>query len=511
MISKKGTLITPFTSPITLITLITSPITPTTPFTPTTSPLFPVAFIPTSFPMRHHLLICLALLPTLLWGQSDFGLTFLPETYQSTFVNPAYRQSARIQVALPSLSSQIYHSGFTLSQLTRYAGQTDYDPSELINEMPDISELVLHNWVAPFAVAYQHGQWQFGLHTRFQAIDYYGYPKEAFAMVWEGNSQYLGDTVEVGPNFEALLYRETGISASFALGEKLRAGIRLNYLTGLINASTDRHVARLYTNPEYYQIDLEMDYRLRIASQLDLDIDSLVDERTLVFNPRVGDFFGFGGNSGYSMDLGLSFTPTEQWQIDASLVNFGSIFWDNNTRVYTSTGETSFEGLDPQGRGWGPTGDSSLTEALLADANAALDTVWRDVGRVRQDTSYRTALPARFYLSGRYHLNHLLTLGLAWSGQGYQGRMHHLFSAYAGANLGRWLTGGLTYAYHTDYHSLLGLHLRLTGGPVQFFVSSGNVLGLLQPDKVRAFNLTTGLNVVLGREAAVPPEATELE
>jgi hypothetical protein len=452
--------------------------------------------------MRHHLIFFLTLLPALLWGQADIGLTFLPETYQSTFVNPAFRQSAKYQIALPSVSAQVYHSGFTLADLTRYVGQTDYDQSELINEMPEISEFVLHNWIAPFSLAYQHGELQFGLHTRFQAIDYYAYPREAFAMVWQGNSNFIGDTVEVGPNLEALLYRETGVSASFPLGDKVRAGIRLNYLTGLINASTDRHEAYLYTNPEYYQVTLEMDYRLRIASQLDIDLDTLIDGRKLLFDPKVGDFFGFGGNSGYSMDLGLTFTPTPQWQVDVSMINFGSIKWDTNTRAYLSKGSTTFEGLDPQGRGWGPTGDSSLTAALLADANAALDTIWEDIGRVRQDTVYRTPLPARFYLSGRYHLNDQFTFGLAWSGQGYQSRLIHLISAYAGVNLGRWLTAGATYTYHFDYKSLLGLHTRVNLGPVQFFASAGNLLGLIQPDKVRAFNLTTGLNVTLGREGS---------
>jgi hypothetical protein len=450
--------------------------------------------------MSRYILLCLALLPALLRAQSDIGLTFLPETYQSTFVNPAFKQSARYQVALPSLSAQIYHSGFTLSDLTRYAGQPDYDPAELINGLPDVSELLLNNWVAPLALAYQHGNLQFGLHMRLQSYSYYAYPREAMAMPWQGNSSYLDQTIEIGPNFQGLLYRETGVSASFPLGEKARVGIRLNHLTGLLNVSTDRHEANLYTDPEYYQLTLEMDYRMRMASKLNLELDTLVEERRIKYDPQVGELFGFGGNGGFSMDLGLTYQPTEQWQIDASMVNFGSINWNDQARAYTSQGSVTFDGLDPQDGGYGPTGDSTLTEALLASAEAFLDTVWANVGRERIDTSYRTFLPARFYLSGRYHLNPMFTLGLAWSGQGYQGRMVHLVSGYAGLNLGRWLTAGATYTYHFDYRSMIGLHTRVNLGPVQFFASVGNLQAILQPDRVRSFAATLGLNVTLGRE-----------
>jgi hypothetical protein len=458
-----------------------------------------------NIPMLRHFFLLLSLLPTLLWGQADIGLTFLPQTYQSTFVNPAFKQAARYQVALPSVSSQIYHNGFTLGDLTRYAGQSDYDQSELVNSIPQTSELLLNHWASPFALAYQHGEMQFSLHMRFQAFDYYAYPREAMAMVWQGNSPYLDTTVEIGPNFEGILYRETGLSASFPLGEKFRIGIRLNHLTGLMSVSTDRHQATVYTDPEYYQLTYDIDYRMRMASKLNLDLDTLVEERRILYDPKVGEFFGFGGNGGFSMDLGMTFRPNEKWQVDASMVNFGSINWNDQARAYSSQGVITFDGLDPQDGGYGPTGDSTLTEALLASAEVFLDTLWTELGRVRTDTSYHTSLPARFYLSGRYHLNPNFTFGLAWSGQGYQSRMVHLASAYAGVNLGRWLTAGATYTYHFDYRSMIGLHTRINMGPVQFFASLGNLQALLQPDRVRSFAATLGFNVTVGREPRHAP------
>jgi len=447
-------------------------------------------------------LLCLILLPSLLLAQGDVGLQFMPETFQSSFVNPAYQQQGRFQIALPTLSGQVHHEGFALSDLTRFDLGTEsgatYDPDQLLSRLNDQNTLETQIWAMPFAFSFKAKSAQISLHTRLQSVGHMTYDRDLFALAWQGNAAYIGDTMMVGPDIEALAYRETGVGVAIPLSEKVHAGVRINLLSGLFNISTDASTAGLYTDPEFYQLTMITDYEVRAATALNIDMDSLLEGRELVYDFRAGEFMRFGPHGGISMDLGLSIRPSEALQLDLSMTSLGSITWREGARSYTSQGSVTFEGLDPTSAGWSPGGDSSLFSAVQQSLDSFLDTAETRIGLQRLDSSYRTALPARFYLSGRYKLG-IVRLGAAWTGQGYRGRFQNQLSLYAGAEVGTWLNAGAILTHHFSYGSMLGIQARVGLGPVQLFGSIGNLPGLLNGANTRGTSVTMGLNLQLGQ------------
>ncbi|RQH17657.1 hypothetical protein D5R40_33275 [Okeania hirsuta] len=74
-------------------------------------------------------------------------------------------------------------------------------------------------------------------------------PATWFALAWEGNGDYIGQTLSVGPDFQAFAYHEIGLSGAVRLKKKLQIGARLKYLIGLADFSLARNNAQFKQEP----------------------------------------------------------------------------------------------------------------------------------------------------------------------------------------------------------------------------------------------------------------------
>lgn len=436
------------------------------------------------------------------------GLHFLPQTYQSTFTNPAFKQDARVQVVQPLLGSsfnlETLHSGFTLRDL--FVDLDDdplrIDPDQLIDALRPTNYLVSNFSVMPLAVAFQvQDKWQIGIHTAVQTRNELTYSDGLPGLLWRGNGAYLDEMTDLGLSFDVLAYSEVGVSASTDISDKVRVGGRLKLLQGLLNVSTDHRASdlSLYTNPEFYQLTFDYDYRLRFASAFDADIDSLSDITNLEVN-GAGQAFGFS-NPGVALDLGVQFMPIEKLTINASVVNLGRISWRNSASVFATEGSLTFEGLDPFSDEIDA--DSATIqqavgqslEAFLDSASAAIE-----LGSPEEDR-YSTGLPARYFLSGTYDVTDFFRAGAALSGEAYRGGFNQTFMLNATLRPVHWFTVGLNYAYDNRYRSMLGMQGRLNLKFLQFYAAAGNVLAPFQLGRLRAVSYQFGLNLTFGRKA----------
>jgi len=451
-------------------------------------------------------------------AQNGLGLHYLPQTFQSTYTNPAFIQQAKFQLTLPILIPPtevgVFHSGFTLQDMVVDINENPlrFDPDKLLGALGENNILRTRFNMAPLGFAFKLKGLQFGVHTGVKVDGYFGYPRDLPALAWTGNGPFIGQTIQIAPEFQFLAYRETGLQVAIPLGKKLVVGARLKYLNGLFNISADplaRDIS-LYTDPEYYQLTLNTDYRILAGTSVDVDLEELIDLEGLAgdstsgggeeFNPDFASLTSLTRNPGVGIDLGIVFRPIEKLELNASVINLGSITWGYNSQVLASQGEITFNGVDPFENVEESLNGSELGEVVENSLNGYLDSALTTFLPDGQQTSFKTALPVRFFLSGRYEIVGPLIVGVTYSGEAYRARYNSMFSFYGGLNVRRWLTLGTTLTVDQRYGNMWGVHSRLNLGPFQLYGSVGNLLSLIRPENARAASIAIGTNWTFGRK-----------
>jgi hypothetical protein len=435
------------------------------------------------------------LLPLPLRAQVEAGLSFMPALYQRTFTNPAWQQSARWQLFLPQVSGAGGHSGFSLADalVDPQASPWVLAPEQLLRQLGEQNRLEAGLRVEPLGASLRLGPWQLGLHTALQVHGLVDYPAALPALLWRGNAAYLGETVEIGPAVQGLAYRELAVSVSRPVTSWLQAGIRLRYLNGLVAVATPRHHLSLYTHPEYYDLTLETDYELQLATAFSLDYDSLLQGGNPGAAPRPGDLFNFGRNPGLAVDLGVVLKPRENFEVGISVLNLGQINWSYAPYEVRSQGSFTFSGweIDMQ--------DSVSWEGWEADVEGLLDSLEATLSPGGQASPFSTSLPGSLLLTAQYQPLSWVRVGMSWQASRYLARWQQQTSLFAGVEWPKWGSVGVTYGYHSSWRHQLGAQARVNLGPVQLYALSGNLLALLQPIRAQGVSARLGMNLTFGQ------------
>lgn len=158
--------------------------------------------------------------------------------------------------------------------------------------------------------------------------------------IFEGNSQFAGQTVNIGNmRANALGYVEYGLGYSMplkmldiqAFGKKvlLTPAIRVKALAGFAGASTDRSQIAMTTEQDGDYIDFEYNYRFNVAG---------IDQND-EFAP------GFNGMGG-AVDLGLNADFGSNYSVSISAIDIGKINFNKNTRNYSNSGISRYDGIN---------------------------------------------------------------------------------------------------------------------------------------------------------------------
>ncbi|MEL7339919.1 MAG: DUF5723 family protein, partial [Bacteroidota bacterium] len=396
--------------------------------------------------------LCLLLSVMVAKAQIDLGIHFLPQTLQSQQANPALLNPYRVNIALPSPSVQLSHSGFSASQLLRPLPGTD---SLTLNLDEVISQLADQNYVRAnvrmdiLGLGLRFNNLQVSLTASARAHLYANYPRELLDLAWRGNAAFLGQSLEIGPEFAAFAYSELALGAAYQFNN-LTIGGRLKYLNGLANAENGSGSLQLYTDEEYYQLRGTLDYSFET---------SLIDLGTFDnFSPSF-EFDPLTGNSGFALDIGATYTFGERLQIHASLLDFGSINWNDAARSYRATGELTFDGIDVAAIALG---DSTYLDRLR-------DSLQSQIVLSEEPVQYRTLLPMQMMAGLRFSpLSKLHINGLIYN-ERYRGQNYPGLSLGVSKDFGKIFTLGASYNIRHRAYNQLGLQMWLRLGPFAGF------------------------------------------
>lgn len=421
-------------------------------------------------------------------AQQELGLSFLPENIQSLSVNPAFFPEKKWTVALPSFYADgSFSADLGLREMfpKNADGSTGFDVDRVLSKLDAANNRLTAGYgLETIGFCWKKDRLAFTL-THAQRTDVaMVFPKKLVELLWLGNAQFIGDTIEIAPGFDAAAWQELSLGISMKKGPVTFGG-RAKFLLGGAAARTDKQHISVYTNPDIYQIRMETDFGFTSAGDvLRLDTAGLGFDPTVNF-PKPKDAsaqnFGIGIDLGGRLDLG-------KIQLAVSLLDIGSsISWKKNAEYRHSQGVFEYDGVDF------PATDIVNGDDL--DFSGKLDSLNDALNFVTTANDFETVFPSRAYFTGQFSLGENWQLGATYF---YQKSTEKLDSRQAVAvSLQRFLFKKILMLggqYSLDDHSVanfgatLGLNLKYA----RLFATTDVVQTAFSPYKNSRVNFRVG-------------------
>lgn len=419
-------------------------------------------------------------------AQTDLGSYFMPTSWGANQLNPSFADSAKLQIHLPIIGYQFFHSPkIGLDEIIFQNGdQNVLSLDAVLDNLEDENEFNSDLEINTLAVGIRFKKFLFSLSHKIRFSSQLNYSDKLAQLIWNGNAQFIGETVEFGPELTVNAFHEIGLGLQYELTNKLSIGGKVKYLSGIGSVVTRNSSASLFTSEDIYQLTFETDYVLQNSSFLEING---VNDFNFTINRFTLDNL-FSSNIGLGIDLGLNYQVTPKLNISASVTDLGSITWNDNTTEFSSIGEFDYDGVD-------------LSNFFADDSlefDIKLDTLEQIFGFQESSTaSYQTQLNSAFYLSGQYDLTEKISIGLLYRNIFGNNRNDSAIALNAQYRISNIIQVGLNYAYLNQQADNLGIMGLVKLGPVQLFGSTDNILGLIGSGTGNNANGRIGISILL--------------
>lgn len=436
--------------------------------------------------MKQYIITSIILLFTITTFGQGLQLATMTEVGQINRTNPAKFADKRLYIGFsPFIGIGTNTAGTDVFQI-----DGGFLPGSIdLNNLED--ENFLSSRIrANFDIGFKIKKWAFNVGTGTVFNNQTNFNKDFIGFITEGNAPYVGETLNLDPDFSFSLHQEFGVGVSREILGFLNVGVRAKYLVGLVDFRTSEGQLSLTTGEEYYQLSLEGDYQFQIAGLpqvqtaeefSELQIDSFFNEKLV--NP----FGNLTGNTGFAFDIGATAEFGDRLQVGLSILDLGSIKWEQDAAQYNVEGSFEFDGIDAAGFITG-NGSESILDSL------ELDNIIDFSGKPQ---TYSTALNPKLYATARFKFGKKLYLNAVLRNEFTENGVRTGFGIGIQKNFGRTLSVGTMYSIRNGSFANLGANLSLKLGPAQFFVVSDNLLPIFQQWQAANTNVRLGFNVTL--------------
>lgn len=430
-------------------------------------------------------------------AQYDFtiqGMTIVP---QRNYINPAYVPDSKWHLGIPMLSSNHIaggFSGFAYSDLVVKNGDSlRLDIGNAIDKMGSTGYLSVNANFDLLSFSFKFGKEKnnfiyVNITERLSAR--YTVPKTLTEFVWRGNGAFLGEEVDFSTlNVDATHYREYGITyARTLLDKKLNLGLTAKYLYGMENISTSQTRFSVFTDENTFDITANSDFTINSSGAFSDEFENFGDD--------MGGYLFTRNNHGFAFNVGAHYKINEKWEVAASGLDLGMIFWNEKPVNFVMDDATfTYQGLDIQ---------QFIAQDSTDYLENFLDSLVNAFDVEETNNSYSNALPSRVYVSGAYNINKNNRVGLDFYGEVFKGHFEPAVSVNYTKRFGHIFALSGSYMYNNRSWANLGMGFALTLGPVQWYLTMDNILAPIIPQHVQNFHFHSGLNFVVGYKEKKP-------
>jgi hypothetical protein len=425
-------------------------------------------------------------------AQQNSTLFFMQSTPQANFVNPAVRNECAWMLGLPVLSSVHVEYGnpaFTVHQVLKKQPDNSYlfDGNEVMSKLGRTNYLNVEAHINLLFVSWWMKKSFFTFSVNEKADLFLTYPRDLLALAWNGNTQFVGKTAQLGHTGVFLNYRrEYAIGIARQPSSDLVWGIRGKLLFGKLNTSVVRSNINLYTDPATY--DLTFNSKFRANTSLPVNIilnpDNTVD--TIIYKGNVKSILMNRSNWGLAFDLGFINYRNDKVTISGSLLDLGLIRWASDGYTFKENGQYFYNG---------PLNDTVNQDNYV---NHLVTIIKNEFGITAQHRSYISFLIPTYYLGATYALAKGLNAGAVLSGKISRFRVTSGLTLSLNKTFKQKVSVSLSYSYLYKSLKNIGLGVKLGKSPIQFYAVSDNILGLIKPFDTKNINLRCGLQFNFG-------------
>jgi len=444
--------------------------------------------------------------PYCLMAQGSRSAWFVEDIPAAGLINPSYVPESRLYVSLPvkSTFSFGFDSPFSFDDLTAKWPEGDslyIDREQLLSTLRNRNffNFELYNELLLIGGNIKRHNVNLSIAKVFFAR--FAFDDDLIRLMLYGNGSpgLIGETVSVKNNMLNITsFHQFALGYSYAFSEKIRAGMRVNYLNGAFNIRMRKGVFDLYTGAgEGYPLTVASDIDLFTSSTIS-DFDNMIDQ---VERYR---WFDLSSNHGYAVDLGVQYQPTEKWRVSASATGLGSIKWKENIKNYYSGqpgADFTFTGLDIAGL---------VVNGSVTDTFNILDTLQQHFALVRTDGFYRSPLNTKVYLGGSYRISEKDRIGLLLRTELMTGRIQPSVTIGYSKDVAKYVSLLATYSAIQRSYTNFGIGAVVRVGFFQAYMLADMVYPLFVPEKAKNYNIHAGISFHFGRTVS-DDESIEIE
>lgn len=349
----------------------------------------------------------------------------------------------------------------------------------------------------------------FGLYQEFDFISYY--PKDYVNLIYEGNQNNINRVFDASDfNLSAELISVWHIGYNKKVNDHFTFGIRGKIYSSIINANSTNNKGSFITrtgNDNFFNHIFNLDLELQtsgLSSLISNDNANLQNDIKELQNRIL-----LGGNLGLGFDIGFTKKITDQWTLDASLLDLGFISHNKDIQNYKVEGNYVFEGIDPLFF------DAAEGETAN-DLWSAAEDGFEDLFKVDSTTTkYTTWRPAKLNASLNYAFGkkkqkvcdclndengYLNAVGLQLYAIARPKQPQLALTTYYYRKLFNGLSAKATYTIDSYTFKNIGLGVYANIGHVNFYVMADNFLDYQNIYNAQSLSLQLGFNYIFNKK-----------
>ncbi|MBS1507437.1 MAG: hypothetical protein JSS79_12390 [Bacteroidetes bacterium] len=429
------------------------------------------------------------------FAQNEGTLSFMNSLPQVTYNNPAFVPRYRVSVGLPGSSIMAYYSNnsFTYNDaVTHVHDSVKADLTKFNNALRPKNYITTAIQADLFRLSLKiNARLYLTFNETVKTYERLMFPKNLTTAFIGGTAAFIGKSVSLSPNAEAVAYLESALGASYAIDKNLTVGARIKLLKGFANATTQSATLNLAVD--------NLNYGLTANAGADIRTSGIYNftQSGYDFGKNYKDYLH---NNGFAFDIGATYRLMDRLTLGASLIDIGSINWKNNTYGYTlnqNSANYTFQGVDL----------SQVINGNTNYLNAQGDSIQKKFTfKEGAISAYRSPIPGKMYLSGMYEIRRNFKAGAVLYAEKFRGRFTPGLTIGVTKDFGRRLTASGTYTIANNSYNNLGLGFSLNLPPFQLYLVGDNLLRIPLGgsdlnkfiNSTQVFNVRTGLNFVFG-------------
>ena len=434
-------------------------------------------------------------------AQTEMLLPYTQPIFQSTWANPAVRPEHRFSFSIAPLSSLelgVINDAFTIGGISAKQGSKLLaDPEKLVAA---VREHKLNHGYAEFQADIFHFRmlwrnWNFWIGARNVSTLSLTYPQHLVELTMYGNAHFLGKTMQFSDlAVSSTNYTELTLGASKIM-EKWVVGGRLSLLGGTFDAHTELKKFEVTVRDDRNRL-----YHHHVVADGQVLMSGI--PRNADGGPAFGDFGKALGkynyfnlrNPGLALSVAVAWKPEKNTNVTFAFSDLGFIRWGDGLSTM------DLKEVDYDWTRMGDLGQMLMRRRLKWDnVRKKIEEILQiDSAKLRSGSAYTTWLSPKFHLMGTYRVARQSVVGVSLSGIVHKGEFYPSATVSFQQSYSNLIHAQVAWSYNQRSWTNVGFGVVFTPGPVQMYLISDNMLGLILPKHMRATNIRMGVNFVLG-------------